>query len=238
MKKMLLNIIYLFIITFIAVSVFAQDTGEVLGKTLPGYILLHYREGNFTGSGLKEYVAFYKDEKEDEMVKKEPDWGRSIEKVIVTILKGDAVIQLFDLKATSFLPQNDKLLNSIITNYKVGLTEWDNFCYVKDLNKDGLDDIIFFYLTGMGTSLQIYQYNIQTKDIEKVLDGPPNHLLRKIEVREDKNQNIIRLYDEYWISGPGTRNSKSKLNWYDYTWNGKEGKYEIIEKGEVKELKK
>jgi tetratricopeptide (TPR) repeat protein len=243
MRKAWIKILFLMaFVSCLIRPIYAQDVQESLGKAQPGYMLLHYQEGNITGSGQKEYVAFYNDEKQYEMFKKDSFYvkhperlERDVNKVVVYLIKQNKITLSFDLGIQNVGHKESGIYGMNVGNN--GLTGWDGYCYLLDLNKDGLDEIVLFPVDGIGMGVELYNYDSERKIMGKVLEGPPNGgSLDSVEVRQEGDKNIIRLYNPHWIRGPGTRDAKYYLEWYDYAWDSKSGKYEVIKEGSVKTL--
>jgi tetratricopeptide (TPR) repeat protein len=241
-NKSMLKFISLIVMVFLAsVISFANDIEEILSNVQPGYLLLHYRQGNFTGSGLKEYVVFYNDVKQYEEYKKNdyyqkhPDQlTRNIDKILVCIISNNDVIRLFDLNMGSLFPYSKSWEAQLIKNTKIGLTGWDGYCYITDLNQDGLDNIVFFEMSGMGMYIHIYQYNKSGKNMEELLYDLVDFTIARMELSKENGKNIIRIYRHHGENGDAE--SEMYWIWYDFRWNEKNGKYEVIRTGNVKYL--
>jgi hypothetical protein len=159
------------------------------------------------------------------MLKKEPDHGKSIEDVMVFTIKNNRIKQIYDLKRWTGEYYEDEL--EIIEDEKLNFGEWDGFCYVDDFNENGLDELLYFVLTGRGFFMAIYEY--KDGSFETVLIGPESGQLSKIETEVIGDKKIIRLYDYGGKDIP-----TGHRGWYNYSWNPEKGSYEIIEEGTEK----
>jgi hypothetical protein len=188
--------------------------------------LLHYAKGNFTGSGKDEYIVFYEDpsNKYEEKQKE-----RDINKIMIFTMVNTGRPKLYEINDSSFAYDDWNL--KIITNNRLLFGTWDGYCRLADYNENGLDEVMFFGLAGLGFFVDIYEYH--NEKMECVLESPPTYSLTisGIETIIEKNKKYIKVYGSGGGEKQGKIIPKGYWDWYLYSWNKEKGKYEIIDKG-------
>jgi hypothetical protein len=187
--------------------------------------LLHYTKGNFTGSGKDEYIVFY----EDPSHRYEPD-QRNIDKIMIFTIMDTGRTKLYEINDSSLCPyHNDEL--RIITNKKLQFGTWNGYCRIADYNENGLDEVMFFGVAGLGFFVNIYEYH--NEKMERVLESPPTYTLTisDVETITEKNKKYIKVYGSGGGEKPGEIIPKGYRDWYLYSWNKEKGNYEIINTG-------
>jgi hypothetical protein len=187
--------------------------------------LLHYAKGNFTGSGKDEYIVFY----EDPRRRYEPD-QRNIDKIMIFTMVDTGRPKLYEINDESSGPYDAEALR-IATNKKLHFGQWDGYCRIADYNKNGLDEVMFFGLAGLGFFVNIYEYHNGT--MERVLESPPTYSLTisGIEAITKNNKKYIKVYGSGGGEKPGKIIPRGYRDWYLYSWDREKGRYEIIDKG-------
>lgn len=208
MRKLLI-FNYLFIMTLLFFGEIKVE--PLLSTQFWGYKLIHYREGNFTNSGMKEYVAFYREEYPDSA---ERDFV-FIDKVEVFVIADGKVFKSYPLNA--FSSEYQDTYKYIITRNKLDFGSWDNFCYVSDYNGNKHDEILIFILSGIGLGIGIYEFN--NHEIIDVLQPPPFNTISSIKTESSifGNKIIISGYE----TNAGTSHE------VEYQWDKKSKKYLI-----------
>jgi hypothetical protein len=212
MKK---YIIFLLLVSIKLYSSEDLDLNLVFSNQLKGYKLLHYRKDNFTNSQYDEYIAFYKENTGTETK------NNDIDKVFVFIIKNNKISTSYDLNAWSLGYKKSDL--QIISNISPDFGKWDGYCYIRDINNNGVNEIIFFSTSGIGLGFNIYEYN--KNNFKIALNGSEDGMLTKIETEIISNVITIKLY-----GGIFKEKKKSYRYWYRYVWNNKTGVYVFIEK--------
>ncbi|MCJ7547580.1 MAG: hypothetical protein MUP30_12305 [Deltaproteobacteria bacterium] len=187
--------------------------------------LLHYTKGNFTGSGKDEYIVFY----EDPRRRYEPD-QRNIDKIMIFTMVDTGRPKLYEINDESSGPYDAEALR-IVTNKKLHFGQWDGYCRIADYNKNGLDEVMFFDLAGLGFFVNIYEYHNGT--MERVLESPPTYSLTisGIETITKNNKKYIKVYGSGGGEKPGKIIPRGYRDWHGYSWNREKGKYEIVDTG-------
>jgi hypothetical protein len=225
---------------------------KVLEKRFSDYKLLHYRQGNFTGSKMDEYVAFYRDKKYPDC----KDCAKTIDKVVILILEKNKIKQEYPLGYMvnddkfweirgDVLDIRNKLDVKFLQDINIDFGNWDEYCYISDFNHNSLDEILFFQIDGKLP--YIFEYKNRTMSV--VLTPPRNDRISKIETLEENGKKIIKIYGPgIIVKDDGTKYGPNNLkpayvvkpgvvDYYKYTWNAEKGIYENFESGE-EELKK
>ncbi len=192
-----------------------EDLNSIFTNQLEGYKLLHFKKDNFTNSGHDEYIAFYKEDKGTD------NKNNDIDKVCVFMIKDNKITTSYDLNAWSLSYKKSDL--QVINGNSDEFGKWDGFCYINDINNNGINEIIFFSSPGIGLNLNIYEF--YKNNFRIVLNGPEDGVLTKIETEVISNTKTIKLY-----GGNFKENKKSYRYWYRYVWNKKTGIYAFIEK--------
>lgn len=189
--------------------------------------LLHYKKGNFTGSGKDEYIVFY--ENPAHTAHRDKAGKQDIAKIMIFSMMGTEQPKLYEINDSS-LAFDDWTLK-IITNEKLQFGSWDGYCRIADYNENGLEEVMFFGLAGLGFFVDIYEY--QNGKMECVLESPPTYTLTisGIETIIKKNKKYIKIYGSGGSEKPGEIAPEGYRDWYLYSWNKGKGVYEIIKKG-------
>lgn len=211
-----LKIIYILISFLIVFNSYSNvDLNSLFADQLKGYKLLHFKKDNFTNSGRDEYIVFYKEDKASD------NNNNDIDKVCVFIIKNNKITTSYDLQAWSISYKKRDL--QIINSNSADLGKWDGYCYVNDINNNGVNEIIFFCSSGIGINVNIYEF--KNNNFKIVLNGPEDGILSKIETEVISNKKTIKLYGDYF-----KENKKLYRYWYRYVWIEKKGIYGFIEK--------
>lgn len=188
--------------------------------------LLHYTKGNFTGSGKDEYVVFYVDPRK----KIENQINIDIDKIMIFTLIDTGSPKLYEINDFSFRPYDAEALQ-IATNKNLHFGQWDGYCRIADYNDNGLDEVMFFGLSGMSFDVDIYEYH--NGKMERVLESPPtySYIISDVETTAKNNKKYIKVYGSGGGEKPGKIIPRGYRDWYLYSWNKEKDKYEIIDKG-------
>ena len=209
---------------FVAVGISAQGESKdiiksLLRKQYPAFDLLSAEGGNFTGSGLGEYLAFYQ-QPTIQAGKNLPEvWGA------VFVVKDNRVSKVYDLRyrglSTSAYLGIERY-SKIVRNPELHFGRWAGYAYVGDFNADGLDEILFFEASGAG--FFTYVYDFDGKGFASVLQAERN--LSLIKTEDWGGHKTIKLYGYGGDSLP-----KGKRDWYRYEWDSDTKSYEVVEQG-------
>jgi hypothetical protein len=203
---------------------YADEPKNILEHYFSENKILGFRKGNFTNSGKDEYVVFL-----DRKDKRKEITDRLIYSINVAVVNGDQVIKNYKVEgASGIFEYNDSFL-PIITNSKVNWGKWDGLCCVRDYNGNGLDEILFFEITGMSFLPYIFEYS--NREMRTILEPPPTptNQVMKFEAQENRQEKSIMIWG--WGEGKKYDALSGKRDWYKYVWNKKVGKYAIVEKG-------
>lgn len=212
MKKYL---ILLFLVVFNLCSGEDLDLNSIFSNQVKGYILLYFKKDNLTNSGHDEYIAFYKEDTGTE------NKNNDIGKVCVFIIKNNKISTSYDLNTWSLGYKKKDL--QIINDSSAVFGKWDGYCYINDINNNGVNDIIFFTSSGIGFSLNIYEF--KNNNFRIILNGPEDGMLSKIEIEVISNTKTFKLYGGYF-----KENKKSYRYWFRYVPNKKTGVFDFVEK--------
>lgn len=243
---LLKRILFSLVIIAISANSYAGDNlTKMFEKNFSDYSVISYRKGNFTNSKMDEYVVFFNDYKEYARLsyKRPPD----VDKIVIVILKNNKINKFYELK----VKLNDKYLEMGSLGYdkedlesiKEGNPQfgtWDGYCYLNDYNENGLDEILFFQLTGR--SFLPYIFEFKNNNMEVVLDPPRIKAMSAIKTKNENGKKIIKI-----CGGEGPKVPEGSRQWFEYTWDAKKQmyvrirqgieKWYVIEKGEQKYLK-
>ncbi len=118
----------------------------------PELDLLEYLSCNFSKDYDEEYIVFYND----------PSYITSysaplgIDKIIIIFIKKDNLIKLNELKFAT-MGYNERDLKIILKDSeKYG--KWNSYCYLADIDDDGLDELYLYGISGISFDLYIYKY--------------------------------------------------------------------------------
>jgi len=186
--------------------------------------LVHYAKGNFTGSGKDEYVVFYVDPRN----RIENQINIDIDKIMIFTLIGTGRPKLYEINDFSIRPYDAEALR-IVTNKNLRFGQWDGYCRIADYNENGLDELMFFCLSGMSFDVDIYEY--QNGKMERVLESPPTytHIVTNVETITKKNKKYIKVCGLGGGEKPGKIIPRGYRDWHLYSWNREKGKYEIVD---------
>ncbi len=179
--------------------------------------LLHYRKGNFTGSGKEEYIVFY-----DDPSQRYESAQRNIDKIMIFTKIDTGWPKLYEINDSTMGPYDAEALR-IINNKKLQFGTWDGYCRITDYNENGL--------AGLGFFVNIYEYH--NEKMESVLESPPtySHVISDVETINKNNMKYIKVYGSGGGEKPGEIVPEGYRDWYLYSWNKEKGKYEIIDRG-------
>jgi hypothetical protein len=199
-----------------------QDVKTLLRDEYPKLVLLGFEKGQFTGSKNDEYLAFYEDPRQ----RYEEDSPMVIWRVVVFVVRSGRIVSrydLFSLDVTSL--DYDESHLKIIRNPQLQFGRWAGYAYVGDYNGNGLEEILFFQLTGSYFLAMIVEYN--GKEFEVRLDTYSQPLsISEIRTETRDGKKLLKVYGYGGESIP-----VGKRDWYLYEWNGKTERYELIEEG-------
>jgi hypothetical protein len=186
--------------------------------------LLHYAKGNFTGSGKDEYIVFYED-----LSRRYEQDQRNIDKIVIFTMINSEKSKTYEINEESVAYDAEAL--RIITNKTLHFGRWDGYCRIADYNENGLDEVMFFTLAGLGFFVNIYEY--YNGKMECVLKSPPTYTLTVsgVETITKNNKKYIKIYGSGGGEKPGKIIPKGYRDWYLYSWNKEKEKYEIIDSG-------
>jgi hypothetical protein len=198
---------------------------KIFENKFNNYKVLNYRKGNFTNSKLDEYVVFFND----------IFTHKVIGKVVVFILKNNDIKNLYELKVRV----EGRDINVFSLDYSVNkynletikkvspqLGTWNDYCYLNDFNENGLDEILFFELSGR--ALIPYIFEFKDNKIQPTLDITTVHndSITEIKTVKENGKKIIKIYGiGYNVS------QKGKIDYYKYSWDSGKQIYSFIEKG-------
>jgi hypothetical protein len=222
MKKLIIILIGVLFLASVGACPSNQDVETLLRNEYPKLVLLDFEKGQFTGSKNEEYLAFYEDPRE----RYEEDSPMVIAKYVVFLIKNNKVISQYDLERLDVWSlEYDEYHLKIIENPQLQFGRWAGYAYVGDYNGNGLEEILYFKLGGDAFLPRIIEYNGEEFEITLKFDTPCG-FLTEIRTETRDGRKLLKLYgceDE--------RIGKGKRDWYLYEWNGKTGRYEIIEEG-------
>jgi hypothetical protein len=223
MKTVLLVLSSIIFLVSVDACPLNQDVEALLRDAYPKLVLLGFEKGQFTGSKNDEYLAFYEDPRE----RFGEDSPKVIAKLAVFVIKSNKVIVRYDLEKLNIwsFEYRREIYLDIIKNPQLQFGRWAGYAYVGDYNGNGLEEILFFILAGDAFLPRIIEYNGEEFEITLEFDTPCGFLTEiRTEIRDGRK--LLKLYgceDE--------RTGKGKRDWYLYEWNGKTGRYEIVEEG-------
>jgi len=202
---------------------YSEDPKTLFEQSYPGYTLLDYRKGNFTNSGKAEYVIFLESKDKDKQIT-----VTLIDEAYVVVVGANGIEKSYAVKDLKGLYDYAHFL-PYITDKRVNWGKWDGFCYVRDFNGNGLDEILFFKVTGMSFLPYIFEY--RNGKMRVILDPPPTYsnIMMQFEAVEE-----TKKYIKIWGWGNDEKNANDpngKRDWYKYVWNERMDKYQIVDKG-------
>ncbi len=224
MKWKPVPILFLFLV-FIAEYGAGQESVSVktlLQNEFPKLNLLSFAEGNFTGSGDREYLAFFEDPRQ----RYEKDSPKVIWRVVVFLVKNEVVTKRYDLHSLGLYSLDyGKRELSVIKDPHLSFGRWAGYAYIGDYNENGLEEILFFELTGMSFLPTIVEF--KGKEFVNVLDfSTAKNGLSEIRTVTRDGHKFLKLY------GYGSDYTpKGKRDWYLYQWNRKTDRYEVVDEG-------
>jgi hypothetical protein len=240
-------------ITFILQIIFSSNCSPeinlkiIFEKKFPNYIVLNYRKGNFTNSKLDEFVVFLKENKKyqappnisKELIEnakhdfEEISKRNDIDKIVVFVLKNNEIKELIEIKERKgnvevnlFSGEYSRDNLNVIRKVDSKFGSWDGYCYLNDYNGNGLDEILFFKLTGMDFLPFIFEF--KNNNMQAVLDTSTFNFnfLSEMNLINEKGKKIIK------ISGLGSDViPEGKKGWYKFTWDSGKQMYTMISKG-------
>lgn len=191
------------------------DVNQFFKDTYSKYNLLYFQTGNFTEVGNEDYIVFYEDPRNRNTDHVEI---KNIDKIVIFSFKNKAFLNKYEImNAWSF--GYDEYHKKIIDELKIQNVNWNGYCYIGDFNKNGLDEIIFFGLSGMIFTANIYEFHDNQMKI--VLQYPSATSIFKIETYGEGKQRSFIIYD----TGP-----VGKRSIYTMLWDERTSKYEILSK--------
>ena len=113
-------------------------------------ILKKVFKGNFTGANCEEYIAFYYPQDEQET-------NPLYEKIIIYQVKDSTIINQYSIYENAYFDYNE-IDQSDIKKLESFFGKWNGYFYLFDLNKNGVNEIIFFPYGGLGLGMCIYEF--------------------------------------------------------------------------------
>ncbi len=221
-RKLILILVGLLLITSLGTCQDNRSIETIMKNEYPKLVLLTFAKGNFTGSKSEEYIAFYEDPKE----RVEKDSPVVIAKVVIFVLKNSTITSVYDLENLNIwsLDYSERYLK-IIKNPQLQFGRWSGYAYIGDYNGNGLEEILFFELSGRSFLPTIVEFN--GKEFGTVLSFQTyTERLSEIWTENRNGRKLLKLY------GYGDENTpKDKRDWYLYEWSKATKSYKIIEKG-------
>lgn len=219
-KRVEISILILFLFSAALTLADAKSTlKSLLQGEYPRDELVSISKGNFTGSDCDEYLAFYqKPSVEGLKDSSKMVWG------VVFLVRDGHVKTKYDLEyhglSTLALEKNQL---KIVRNPSFSFGRWVSNAYVGDFNRNGLDEILFFELSGMSFLPSIIEY--QSGEFVNVLSfQTPHNLLSGIETVVRNGDTLLKLYGY----GNGDR-PVVRGDWYLYEWNAGAKRYEVVD---------
>ena len=203
---------------------YAEEPKGLLESYFSENIILGYRRGNFTNSGKIEYVVFL-----DRKDKRKAITDKLIYSINVVVVDNDHIMRNYKIKDASGIFEYDDSFLPIITNEEVNWGGWDGCCCIRDFNGNGLDEILFFEITGMSFLPYIFEYF--DGKMRTVLDPPPtsSNQIMRFEALESGSEKSIIIWG--WGDEKSYDDPNGKRDWYRYVWNKWIRKYTIVEEG-------
>jgi len=203
----------------------AENITDALAHGFPTYTVLDYRQGNFTNSGKEEYVVFMEKKDKDKEIT-----VTLIDKVCVAIVNDNRIERVYEIKGLNGISGLDHSELEVAADKKVNWGGWNGFCCVRDFNGNGLDEILFFQLTGMSFLPYVFEYH--DGEIKLILDPPQTYseIIKRFEAIEQGNERYIMIWG-WGVDDKNVNDPNGKRDWYKYVWNAKIGKYQIVDKG-------
>ena len=201
----------------------AENPKTVIEQSFPGYTLLDYRKGNFTNSGKEEYLVFLESKDKDPQVT-----VTLINEAYVVVINKNKIERRYEIKDLQGIAKYSRFL-PLITDRKVNWGEWDGYCCMRDFNENGLDEILFFEITGMSFLPYIFEY--KNSEIDLILDPPSTYSnqIMRFEAVDNGSEKYIMIWG--WGDEKNADAPNGKRDWYKYAWNKANGKYVIVDKG-------
>ena len=220
LKSAALCVLFVTTVVRVAVGEEIPVVDGLLRGAYPELTLLSYAKGDFTRSGSDEYLAFY----EDPSYRYESDSPQVIVGKVL-LVKDGRIKRKYDLEGRGLITNAyPARLLAVITNPELHFGRWASYAFVGDFNENGVDEILFFELSG--TSFLPVVLEFDGKDFVTVLDfKTPKNILSEIRTEVRDGQKFIRIY------GYGTDASKGQRDWYLYQWSSKSSRYEIVQRG-------
>ncbi len=196
-------------------------------SAIPGYTLQSAFMGNFTNSGLNEFVAFYRNKKNS---------SEYIDRISVITTRNNRVEKVYPLIYSNLLNNGKQAdlggaipLNEFAMKFvgRSNFGKWNGYCEIADSNGNGLDEILFFQLTGF--TLYPFIFEFFGGQMKQILSPPLIGIVTRIEATSGSGKYFLTVY------GPGNPKNNQEEHWFKYEWNRIEGMYLLIEKGTSKD---
>lgn len=228
MNKQLLILVIVFFSYFTASC---TDYNQLFLEHGEGDIPFWIHEVSILNDSDIEYLVAYTSQEEIDMKEEKPDY------VLSTYL-----ISLFSssngkMKTWDFINYGmtvKSLEEKVFYNEKLQLGDFHNFFFLNDLNKNGIQEIIFPIHAGGGQYIiQILEYDSETQDFKLLLNQIMDHFydyaLQTIEYNQRKSLKIFPYF------GNRTREKIDegvyKQKYLIFEWNELEGIYTVAETG-------
>ncbi len=204
-----------------AISDVDPSIKDLLSKAYQTGHLTSVEKGNFTGSGDDEYLAFYERlfAPGDKYSAKEV-WG------VVFAVRNDQIVKAFDLRKNGLSTIGyDALHLKTVQSPTIHFGRWARYAYVGDYNGNGLDEILFFQLTGMSFLPVVIEFN--GKEFVTVLTfETPRGIVSELDTVTQNRKKLLKIYGSGSDYAPA-----GKRDWAVYEWDQKTDRYEVIEQG-------
>ncbi len=176
-------------------------------KTNEKYILRDYVKGNFLNTGKNEYMSFY-------YTAGSGLTDSLYDKIIVYVQDDKAILATCEIDLFSYSFSKNYL--NIIKSLEKKLGKWNGYFYLCDLNKNGINEIFIFYLTGMDFVLDVYEY--KDGKFLQLISSTDKRAYLNIVTQIDIDLDNSRLA----VFGDGGKS-------FVYKWNKVKKQYEIFD---------
>ena len=209
---------------------------QIIKQKYKKYNLLKCIEGNFTNSGNNEYIVFFEDPAK--RYEGNENLPPKINKVFIFIFNNSNLIN--EIKLDIFSSGYREYDLEIIKNINNVFGPWHDYCYIKDFNRNGFDEIVFFSISGRDFVVYFIEY--KNEKFEYVLKSPDYEILVDIEAVDNEQEKYIKIYlpipvdlseedlpEDYIM--PAQPYDKDHFLWQKYVWSEAKGIYDIVESG-------
>ncbi len=194
-----------------------RDLDKIFRRFKENLVMVNYEKGNYTATKNEEYLVLYRNETKGELA------DLLFSKGFIVVLDGNKITKSIELDVMSF-PYQVKHKKIIEKSNNNGLN-YNDFPQIYDFNNNGIDEILFFGLSGMSFSVSILEYSNSEESISNKLVFSTYYKMLS-EVSYDSKSNTFTL-----LGWGNPEHGDGNRDWYKYQWNDKTNIYEVIKQG-------